>query len=231
MKIQKTKLGFTLIELMVVITIIGILATGAVSVYTSQIQKARDSNRTTSIKSLQTSVEQAYSDLSEYPGVTTATEAASSNVANCSDFSAYDMQCLVSLGYMEELPGDVKKWSKWNGSPLEYVYNVTWNDWVTNQKYEISAWFEAAWSVASKASNLIDKGWDNNRMEVWNGLTIITRIDDATTVATTEWDSASVDISGVDSCYPVDWTLSTSDADGDSDTWAKPVIIRWNCGS
>jgi len=45
--------AFTLIELMVVITIIGILATGAVSVYTSQIQKARDSNRITSLKALQ----------------------------------------------------------------------------------------------------------------------------------------------------------------------------------
>jgi len=230
MKLQKTKLGFTLIELMVVITIIGILATGAVSVYTSQIQKARDSNRTTSVKSLQTSVEQAYSDLSEYPWVTTATAAASSNVANCSDLSAYDMQCLVSLGYMEELPGDVKKWSKWNGSPLDFAYNVTWNDWVINQKYEISVWFEAAWSVASKASNLIDKWWDNNRMEVWNWLTIITTINDAATVATTEWDSASVDTSSVNSCTPVDGTLSTTDASGTSTTWAKPVIIRWNCG-
>jgi len=85
MKQQKTKLGFTLIELMVVITIIGILATGAVSVYTSQIQKARDSNRVTSIKTLQTAVEQSYSDLSEYPGVTTHTLPTLSTVAGCSD--------------------------------------------------------------------------------------------------------------------------------------------------
>jgi general secretion pathway protein G len=75
MKLQRTKLGFTLIELMVVITIIGILATGAVSVYTSQIQKARDSNRVTSLKALQSSVEQAYSDVSEYPDVLDGTVA------------------------------------------------------------------------------------------------------------------------------------------------------------
>jgi prepilin-type N-terminal cleavage/methylation domain-containing protein len=53
MKRQITKLAFTLIELLVVITIIGILATGATAVYTSQIQKARDSVRITDIKSLQ----------------------------------------------------------------------------------------------------------------------------------------------------------------------------------
>jgi prepilin-type N-terminal cleavage/methylation domain-containing protein len=53
MKLQNTKLGFTLIELLVVITIIGILATGATSIYTSQIQKARDSTRITSISAIQ----------------------------------------------------------------------------------------------------------------------------------------------------------------------------------
>ena len=67
MKIKNIIKGFTLIELLVVITIIGILATGATAVYTSQIQKARDSNRVTDIKSLQGAVEQAYADLSEYP--------------------------------------------------------------------------------------------------------------------------------------------------------------------
>ncbi|MDR1945201.1 MAG: type II secretion system GspH family protein, partial [Candidatus Peribacteria bacterium] len=49
MKLHKdnyvNKLAFTLIELLVVITIIGILAVGSVTVYTSQIQKARDSSR------------------------------------------------------------------------------------------------------------------------------------------------------------------------------------------
>ena len=49
MNLEKIKTGskkaFTLIELLVVITIIGILATGATAVYTSQIQKARDTTR------------------------------------------------------------------------------------------------------------------------------------------------------------------------------------------
>jgi prepilin-type N-terminal cleavage/methylation domain-containing protein len=52
MRLQYNKKGFTLIELLVVITIIGILATGAVTVYTSQIQKARDTTRITSMNAL-----------------------------------------------------------------------------------------------------------------------------------------------------------------------------------
>lgn len=59
--------GFTLIELLVVITIIGILATGATAVYTSQIQKARDTTRINDIKALQGGIEQSYQDVSEYP--------------------------------------------------------------------------------------------------------------------------------------------------------------------
>ena len=47
------KKAFTLIELLVVITIIGILATGGTAVYTSQIKKARDSNRIQDIKQIQ----------------------------------------------------------------------------------------------------------------------------------------------------------------------------------
>jgi prepilin-type N-terminal cleavage/methylation domain-containing protein len=47
-----SKKAFTLIELLVVITIIGILATGATAVYTSQIQKARDTTRINDIEAL-----------------------------------------------------------------------------------------------------------------------------------------------------------------------------------
>ena len=234
MKQQKSKLGFTLIELMVVITIIGILATGAVSVYTSQIQKARDSNRVTSIKTLQTGVEQSYSDLSEYPGTTTSSLPASSTVAACSDWSLFDVQCLVTLGYMEELPWDAKKWSAGNGAPLDYTYNVTGNNWVINQKFEVSCGFEAAWSVASKANDEVDSGWDSNRMEVWNGLSIVTAVqwsDTSPTVAPqdSDADSESVVTSAIDSCVAVDTNINAADAWGTSLFWVNAIIIRWNC--
>jgi prepilin-type N-terminal cleavage/methylation domain-containing protein len=59
--------GFTLIELLVVITIIGILATGGTAVFTTQIQKARDSTRQSEIAQYFSATEQYLSDNSAYP--------------------------------------------------------------------------------------------------------------------------------------------------------------------
>lgn len=65
--LQKTSKGFTLVELLVIITIIGILATGAITVYTSQIQKARDTTRIKQATELVNGIEQAYQDAYNYP--------------------------------------------------------------------------------------------------------------------------------------------------------------------
>jgi hypothetical protein len=55
------------------------LATGATAVYTSQIQKARDTTRLNDVDALKSGVEQYYQDFSAYPttaaftGITTYT--------------------------------------------------------------------------------------------------------------------------------------------------------------
>jgi prepilin-type N-terminal cleavage/methylation domain-containing protein len=151
------KKGFTLIELLVVITIIWILATGATSVYTSQIQKARDSTRLNDIQVLQSAVEQAYQDGQEYPTTKGA------------DFAT------AIQDYIDRFPEDPKFLKPWNKSwekddtkrpTLWYTYNV-WTDdnWIEQSKYEVSTAFEANWNITSKAKK--DAWNDKNRLEIW----------------------------------------------------------------
>lgn len=68
----KSTRGFTLIELMVVITIIGILAVGGTSVYTAQLQKSRDAVRMTDVKAIQAALTQYNGDNNKYPDPTIA---------------------------------------------------------------------------------------------------------------------------------------------------------------
>ncbi len=215
MKKQITKLGFTLIELLVVITIIGILATGATTIYTSQLQKARDSTRVTSMKALQWAVEQFYSDISEYPS--TKTYSATNTNCNVWDWNN-DLHCLIYLWYMRKFPKDPKDGQKGTESPLLMLYKVQDDtNTVNNQLYELSIWFEARASVISKASK--DAGNDKNRLEAWPAADLInTSFATCTTVKTsTPYDSVSVNCK-----WKTTWTMFTN---GSTWWWDDKVMI------
>lgn len=62
MKAMKKKTGFTLLELLIVIAIIGILASLATVSYASAQKKARDSQRQSDLKAIQNALEQYYAD-------------------------------------------------------------------------------------------------------------------------------------------------------------------------
>lgn len=152
--LQTMKKGFTLIELLVVITIIGILATGAVTVYTSQIQKARDTTRISSVKGLQSGIEQFYQDVSEYPvgrdGWWDGGQAGSNTTVN---------------DYVPNLAEDPKHNNTCNGSRCGYVYNAgADSNGITNGAYEISTAFENQGNVDNKADK--DDGEDGDRLEL-----------------------------------------------------------------
>lgn len=65
--IKKRDQGFTIVELLIVIVVIGILAALVVTTYAGIQAKARDSKRQTDVQALQTQVEAFYAANNYYP--------------------------------------------------------------------------------------------------------------------------------------------------------------------
>lgn len=63
----KKQKGFTLVELLIVIIIIGILATLVIVTFTGIQAKARDSKRQTDIEAVDTQIEAYYAETGHYP--------------------------------------------------------------------------------------------------------------------------------------------------------------------
>jgi len=212
MKLQKLKRAFTLIELLVVITIIGILATWAVNVYTSQIQKARDSTRITDVNALRTWIEQLYQDAWAYPN---AWAAITTWIATAKAF-------IDIKDYVPKLPKDPKTGQKsWNAN-FDYTYAVAADsNLVWFQIFEVATHFEQEANVTEKAAA---DGWnDDFRLELWISLgTLISNIN-----TTTPW------ASWVDSATPTyqcriatgtTWTCPTASVSGTANAIA--LIIK-----
>jgi type IV pilus assembly protein PilE len=71
-KLSQKYRGFTLLELLIVISIIGILVTVVAASYTSSQQKARNARRMSDLKAVQTAAEQFYANQTtpSYPATT-----------------------------------------------------------------------------------------------------------------------------------------------------------------
>lgn len=68
--LKKRNEGFTIVELLIVIVVIGILALLVITTYSGIQQKARNSQRQTDVQSIQTQLEAFYSQNGYYPSLT-----------------------------------------------------------------------------------------------------------------------------------------------------------------
>ncbi len=70
-KTRRNLAGFTLLELLVVMTIIAVLAAVGLSNYSRSLSRGRDARRRSDLKTIQNALEQYYLAKSLYPGDTT----------------------------------------------------------------------------------------------------------------------------------------------------------------
>lgn len=87
--LKKTRAGFTLIEILVVIAIIGILTTLVVLNYNDSRAKARDAKRKQDLSTYQNAIEAYFDDYNVYPDATNSFEAAVV-VSGCPNAAAPD---------------------------------------------------------------------------------------------------------------------------------------------
>jgi len=126
-KIQQFNKGFTLIELLIVIAIIGVLATLLMVNFVGVRQRARDAQRKSDLRQLQSALEIYRSDNGSYPIADSISGLGNcpARVGICTGVAACFGNPTCSSVYMQNMPTDPSGSSYYNNG--NYIYQGTSN--------------------------------------------------------------------------------------------------------
>lgn len=113
LEIQNPMKGFTLVELLIVISIIGVLTTLLLANFIGVRQRARDAQRKSDLRQIQSALELFRSDQASYP----------QTLPNCNN-SIKSPDCATST-YMQNVPRDPMGSSYYNGGKYFFSSNGT----------------------------------------------------------------------------------------------------------
>lgn len=144
-KHKKFGLGFTLVELLVVITILGILATIGLVAFTSAQARGRDTQRKSDLKQIASALELFYSDYGKYPdsgggqikacGYNSATSVGTLCVWGSGEFRDTNGSGNTKTTYFKSLPKDPI-------GTYNYYYRPVTVSSVANQGFQLYAELE-----------------------------------------------------------------------------------------
>ena len=126
---KRTQQGFTIVELLIVIVVIGILAALVITTYNGIQQKGRNTERTTDLKAVQGQLEAYYAQNGAYPATTNLGTTSATNVT----FIQASMKGLdkEALRDPKGTAGDFSLVSGTTATVTKYAYSVTADDGTT----------------------------------------------------------------------------------------------------